>query len=87
MKRALLPYRYFSPYHCARVEPTRRVFAAAGLELVPVCIFPVSRQYRWSNSLPSSVVRLDLGGDARDQLAWSEVIRLWSALSRLQPDY
>ncbi len=86
MKKALLPYRYFGPYHCARIEPTRKVFAAAGLELVPVSIFPASRQYRWSRPLDLSVIRLDLAGDARDRLSWIGAGRLYRALSRLDPD-
>jgi glycosyltransferase involved in cell wall biosynthesis len=86
MKRALLPYRYFGPYHCARIEPTRSAFAAADLELVPLCIFPASRQYRWSHPLDQSVIRLDLEGDARDQLSWSSLTRLYSVLTRLSPD-
>ncbi len=86
MKRALLPYRYFGPYHCARIEPTRSAFAAAGLELVPVSIFSSSRQYRWSKPLDRSVVRLDLKGDARDRLSWAAVARFYKALSRLNPD-
>lgn len=86
MKRALLPYRYFGPYHCARIGPTRSAFAAAGLELVAVSLFPTSRQYRWSHRLDQSVVRLDLGGDRRDRLYWSELPRLYRALSRLDPD-
>ncbi|HSS66541.1 MAG TPA: glycosyltransferase family 4 protein [Gammaproteobacteria bacterium] len=86
MKRALLPYRYFGPHHCARIEPSRREFAAAGLELVPVSIFPDSRQYRWSGPMDQSVVRLDLNGDSRDRLSSLDVTRLYSALSRLSPD-
>ncbi len=86
MKRALLPYRYFGPYHCARIEPTRRAFAAASLELVPLCILPASRQYRWSHPLDQSVIRLDLEGDARDRLSWIGLAGLYSALTRLSPD-
>ncbi len=86
MKRALLPYRYFGPYHCARIEPTRRAFAAAGLELVPVSIFSASRQYRWSHELDESVIRLDLGGDEQDRLSWLDLARFYRALSRLDPD-
>lgn len=86
MKRALLLYRYFGPYHCARIEPTRRAFAAAGLELVPVSIFPASRQYRWSHEPDNSVVPLDLAGDGRDRLSWLELARFYRALSRLEPD-
>jgi 1,2-diacylglycerol 3-alpha-glucosyltransferase len=86
MKRALLPYRYFGPYHCARIEPTRRAFAAAGLELVPVSIFQASRQYRWSGPPHRSVVQLALDGNARDRLSWLGLMRLYRALSRLSPD-
>ncbi len=86
MKRALLPDRYFGPYHCARIEPTRSAFAAAGLELVPVSLFPTSRQYRWSHPLDQSVIRLDLDGDARDRLSWMGLLKLYRALNRLNPD-
>ena len=86
MKRALLPYMYFGPYHCARIEPSRRAFAAASLELVPVSIFPASRQYRWSHELDSSVIQLNLGGDERDRLSWLQLARYYRVLSRLEPD-
>ncbi len=86
MKRALLPYRYFSPYHGARIEPTRRVFSAAGIELLAVSLFADSRQYRWSHQLEASVIRLDLAGDARDRLSWPGLARLYRALTRFAPD-
>ena len=86
MKRALLPYQSFAPYHCARIEPTRRVFAAAGIELLAVSLFADSRQYRWSHQLEPSVIRLDLAGDTSDRLSWPGLPRLYRALSRLEPD-
>ena len=86
MKRALLPYRYFSPYHCARIEPTRRVFAAAGIELLAVSLLADSRQYRWSHEQEASVIRIDLAGDARDRLSWPGLARLYRALTRFDPD-
>lgn len=85
MKKALLPYRHFGPYHRARIEPTRREFAAAGLELVPVSLFRDSRQYRWSHRMHDAVIQLGLRSDGRDRLAWTDFPALFRAMSRIAP--
>lgn len=87
MKRVLLPYATYGPYHLARIRVAVPAFGAQGLELMPVELFRSSGVYRWSpESSSSTIVRLNLSKAAKDDIPGWGVPRLLQSISGLRPD-
>lgn len=87
LQRVLLPYATFGPYHIARARVAVPTFAAEGMELVPVELFPSSSVYRWESSDASiDIVRLRLARANKDDLSVAAIPELLKKISSLRPD-
>lgn len=87
LRRVLLPYATYGPYHIARFRATKPVFAASGLELVAAALFEASAVYRWGAERPScNITRLDLPRTLSDDVPFSAIPQLFRDLKRLKPD-
>ena len=86
MKRAVLMYQQFAPYHVARLQFCRPLFAAQGLEIIGLELFRKQITYDWE-SAPDDVpiLRCDFVPGEGDTLRWSDVPKLLSRLKSTEP--
>lgn len=87
MKRLLVIYPHFGPYHAARWRALCAALPASGFEPLGLQVFARPDQHEWGSvRAPTGVRDLALATATRDRLRWADAPRLWRALRAARPD-
>jgi glycosyltransferase involved in cell wall biosynthesis len=86
VKRIVLMYRQFGPYHVARLRFCREFFAKRGLDIVGMELFRKQLTYNWEAApADAGIVRCDFTPVRGDALRRSDIPKLLWRLKREKP--
>jgi glycosyltransferase involved in cell wall biosynthesis len=87
VKRLLVIYQHFGPYHAARWCALRPAAASAGLEAVGLQLFARAGEHDWEPpGALEGVTDLALSPVPYEGLRWADAPRLWRSLDAHAPD-
>jgi len=82
--KVVLVYRYFSPYHLARIKELAD--HSSDMEFIGLNLYRISTEHSWTSSDDNSVVNCNLVPDMMGDLCPVDIFRVWTAIRSLKPD-